>query len=414
MAMVNSHTSIFSSTFIHHHLQPSTTSSITKTTSYHHLPSFPIKSHNNSNSNSNSNSTRRTFQLLPRVAASSIPHPSSINVDYLETEFSGHGVSFTSLGSETCVVRMALDNGSVANLMLPSGLITSYKAPMWHGGLLELLHTTVSEGDGGGGGGGAVVRGGVSLAFRCEGGEGNGEVLWSPSFWNLRDVGGSPQESIQVELIASDPENKIQIKHIVTLQNDTISSEIVITNLRPSSLRVMGSIIGHLAVSTPEAAYAVGLESSNYFVKPPIFSNFSIIPPDLNKNDSDSRNSWGPAAFKQLLSGWGTGNRNDGRADKGQTDDEMEGEEDDNYKHLTEKLSLIYTSAPRSFTIMDRGKRNSVVLGREGFNELYLFSPARAIKHMASTRGIAQTGNHRSRVRMERGTTLAQPESLSE
>ncbi|XP_024985683.1 protein NDH-DEPENDENT CYCLIC ELECTRON FLOW 5 [Cynara cardunculus var. scolymus] len=361
MAMV--HSSIFSPNFIH--LQPST-NSITKIASS--FPSSPTKYHNNLNSHT------RNFRL-PRVA--SIPHP-PINVGYLETEFSGHGASFTSLG-ESCVVRMGLDNGSVATLMLPSGLITSYKAPMWHGGLLELLHTSVSEGEDGGG---AVIRGGVSLAFRCEGGgdEENGEISWSPSIWSLRNVGGSPQGSIQVELIASDSEHKIQIKHIVTLQNDAISSEIVITNFRPSSLRLMGSIIGHLAVSTPEATFAVGLESSNYFVKPPIFSNFSIIPPDFNKNDSDSRNSWGPTAFKQLLSGWGMGNPNDGRGDKGQKDEEMEGEEDGNYKHLTEKLSLIYTSAPRSFTIMDRGKRNSVVLGREGFNELYLFSPGSSHK----------------------------------
>ncbi|KAI3706522.1 hypothetical protein L6452_24322 [Arctium lappa] len=362
MAMV--HSSIISSIFIH--LQPST-NSITKIDSY--FPNFPIKSH------SNLNAHRRNFRL-PRVA--SIPHP-PINVDYLETEFSGHGASFTSLG-ESCVVRMSLDNGSVATLMLPSGLITSYKAPMWHGGLLELLHTSVSEGDDDDGGG-AVIRGGVSLAFRCEGDdEENGEISWSPNIWSLRNVGGSPQESIQVELIGSNSDHKIQIKHIVTLQHDALSSEIVIINLRSSSLRLMGSIIGHLAVSTPEATYAVGLESSNYFVKPPIFSNFSIIPPDFSKNDSDSRNSWGPTAFKQLLSGWGAGNPSDGCENKGQKDEEMEGEEDGNYKHLTDKLSLIYTSAPRSFTIMDRGKRNSVVLGREGFNELYLFSPGSSHK----------------------------------
>ena len=73
-----------------------------------------------------------------------------------------------------------------------------------------------------------------------------------------------------MELISSNSEEKVEINHIVTLQQDAISSEIVITNLRPSPLKLMGSIIGHLAISTPEATYAIGLESSNYFVKPPI------------------------------------------------------------------------------------------------------------------------------------------------
>ncbi|GKC76741.1 protein NDH-dependent cyclic electron flow 5, partial [Tanacetum coccineum] len=177
-----------------------------------------------------------------------------------------------------------------------------------------------------------------------------------------------------VELISSNSEEKIEIKHIVTLQQDAISSEIVITNLRPSPLKLMGSIIGHLAISTPEATYAIGLESSNYFVKPPIYSNFSIVPPDFSNNDSSSRNS-----FKQLLSGWGLGSPNDSFNDRTaknkQEDEDIEGEEEENYKHLTEKMSMIYTSAPRSLTIMDRGKRNSVIVSREGFDELYIFSP---------------------------------------
>ena len=47
--------------------------------------------------------------------------------------------------------------------MLPSSLITSYKTPMWHGGTVELLHTSVSKGENGG----AVIQAGVSLAFDC-------------------------------------------------------------------------------------------------------------------------------------------------------------------------------------------------------------------------------------------------------
>ncbi|KAF9609957.1 hypothetical protein IFM89_019513 [Coptis chinensis] len=67
-----------------------------------------------------------------------------------------HGVSFTEIG-DSCVVSMRLDNGSVASLMLTSGLITAYKAHMWHGSTLEVLHTIVSEGEGGA----AVIQGGM-------------------------------------------------------------------------------------------------------------------------------------------------------------------------------------------------------------------------------------------------------------
>lgn len=125
---------------------------------------------------------------LPAVASNSYQ---PINVDYLEREFSGHGVTFADIG-DNCIVKMELENGTMATLMLPSGLITSYKAPMWHGGTLEMLHTSVSEGENGE----AIIQGGVSLAFNC-GIEDDG-ISWSPNTWALHDVGGSPHKSIKV------------------------------------------------------------------------------------------------------------------------------------------------------------------------------------------------------------------------
>lgn len=129
---------------------------------------------------------KREFPL-PSVA--SIPFQ-PINLDYLEGEFSGHGVAFEHLG-DSCIAKMRLDNGSTATLMLPSGLITSYKAPMWHGGTVELLQTSVSQGEDGA----AVIQGGVSLALRFES---DGEISWSPSIWALQDISGNSQDSIQV------------------------------------------------------------------------------------------------------------------------------------------------------------------------------------------------------------------------
>ncbi|CAK9155930.1 unnamed protein product [Ilex paraguariensis] len=329
---------------------------VTKTT-FPYLPSSTLHCSN-----------KRDF---PLPAVSSIPYP-SINEDYLQSQFSGHGVTFSDIG-DSCVVRMGLENGSVATLMLPSGLITSYKAPMWHGSTLELLHTSVSEVESGG----AVIQGGVSLAFKCESEE---KVSWSPSAWALHQVRGSPQEYTQVELISSNSEHMVEVKHIVTLQQDLLSSEIVISNSQPTSLCLRGSVISHLIVSTPEATYAVGLEGSDFFSRPPVWSNFSIIPPDFDKRKGlGSKNLWDPMAFRELLSGWG-GVRDQNNADDVEriekaTDEELEGEEKENYKNLTEKMSRIYTSAPRNFTIIDRGRRNSIEVGRKGFNELYMFSP---------------------------------------
>ncbi|GMI79248.1 NDH-dependent cyclic electron flow 5 [Hibiscus trionum] len=220
---------------------------------------------------------------LPSVA--SVPYQ-PINVDYLEGEFSGHGVTFEGIG-DNCVAKMGLDNGSRATLMLPSGLITSYKVPMWHGGTVELLHTSVSEGDEGE----AVIQGGVSLALNCED---DNEVSWSPSTWSLRDVRGNSKGSIKVELVSRDSENMVETRYIVTLKEDVLTSEISVTNTKSTPLHWTGSIISHLTVSSPEATYALGLEGSNFLSVPPFSSNFGIIPPDLDEeNDSDIGQLWG-------------------------------------------------------------------------------------------------------------------------
>lgn len=328
-------------------------------------PYFPLIQQHNS-----INSKKRQF---PSSGVASIPYPlPPFNVDYLESEFSGHGVTFEDI-SDSCVVKMGLDNGSLATVMLPSGMITSYKASMWHGGLLELLHTSVSEGEDGSD---PMIQGGVSLAFKCESDD-DGGVSWSPNTWALRDVRGNPEKSIQVELISSNLEEMIEVKHILTLQQDLLRSELVFSNSKSSSLRLLGSVVSHLTVSTPEATYAMGLERSNFYTRPPLLSNFSIIPPKSGRRKDF--NLWNPFTVKEILSTWGAGKQNNAIDTKGrEREGDIEGEEDDNNKQLAEKMSRVYTSAPRDFTILDRGRRNSVVVGREGFNELYMFSPGSA------------------------------------
>lgn len=129
------------------------------------------------------------------LAVASVPYQ-PINFEYLQEEFGGHGVSFEGAG-ESCVVKMELRNGSTVTMMLPSGLITSYKALMWHGGKVELLHTSVSEGDNGD----PLIQGGVSLNFNFQtddDDDDDGELSWSPTNWVVHKIHGRPRESIQV------------------------------------------------------------------------------------------------------------------------------------------------------------------------------------------------------------------------
>lgn len=139
---------------------------------------------------------KREFPL-PSVA--SIPYQ-PVNLDYLEEEFRGHGVTFERL-DDSGIAKLKVENGSTATLMLPSGLITSYKPLMWHGTTQEVLQTLVSEGEDGS----PVIQGGVSLAVNFES---DGESSWSPSTWALHDIRGNSQDSIQVSQIISKILNK--------------------------------------------------------------------------------------------------------------------------------------------------------------------------------------------------------------
>lgn len=145
-----------------------------------------------------------------------------------------------------------------------------------------------------------------------------------------------------------------QVRHIISLGKDLLASEVVARNASTSPLKVMGSAICHLAVSTPEATYAIGLEGSNFFAQPPFVSEFSIIPPDPAKKIGQDpwKLVW---PFDKLLSKQNARNSS--------VEDDDEGEEVDGYKHLTAKLSRVYTSAPRTLTIIDRvSKLPSLVL----------------------------------------------------
>ncbi|XP_028780163.1 protein NDH-DEPENDENT CYCLIC ELECTRON FLOW 5 [Neltuma alba] len=307
---------------------------------------------------------------IPLVA--SVPYQ-PLNVDYLEGEFSGHGVTFEGVG-ESCVAKMELQNGSTATLMLPSGLITSYKSPMWHGEKMELLHTAVSEGEDGE----AIIQGGLSLNLNFQ--TDDGEVSWSPTNWVLHDIRGNPEESIQVELKSRTSEDVVELKYVVNLREDTLGSELEVTNLRSVPIQMTGSILSHLTVSTPDATYAMGLERSNYSSKPPFASEFFLSPPDFSQEGLGK--IWNFLAQKQLFPRWGAKNQNSNEAESSQLEDDGDAndEEMDNYKHLGEQISLVYTNAPRSFTVIDRGRRNSVLVGRNGFDEMYLFSPGSRVE----------------------------------
>lgn len=161
---------------------------------------------------------------------------------------------------------------------------------------------------------------------------------------------------MQVELSSKNAKGDVEVKHLITLGEDYLGSKIIIRNSNSEPLNLMGSIISHLTVSTPEATFAIGLEGSDYFNKPPVATDFSLLPPEFGeRNNQSSGKPSGPLAFMDIFSGWGgSKNQKPVHDPKGTAEETIGGEEDENYKKLEEEMSRIYTNAPRSFTVIDR------------------------------------------------------------
>jgi hypothetical protein len=207
---------------------------------------------------------------------------------------------------------------------------------MWHGASTEVLHTTVGEGPGGR----PVIRGGVSMDLRCARGVAGDAPpsSWSPGgAWSLRDVRGGPTGSIEVELVSLEPPGSgaAEAWCMVTLRPEALASEFTVTNAASSSSAVAlsGAVSNHLRVSTPDATYAVGLQGSDYRSREPLLSEFSILPPGYSTQPTTTSQqvNWVNRGLGMLLSGGG----GDRAAPVAQ---EPDGEEDDNYKHLTAEL----------------------------------------------------------------------------
>ncbi|XP_018469861.1 protein NDH-DEPENDENT CYCLIC ELECTRON FLOW 5 isoform X2 [Raphanus sativus] len=263
-------------------------------------PSLPLHFNNNVK-------RLESFHLPPPAAAAASSY-FPIDVEYLQREFSGHGATFEDIG-ETCVAKLKLDNGSSANVMLTRGVVTSYKVKVWHGGKVELLHTWVDQEQEE-----VVIRGGVSSAFSSSD---------ETNEWSLHGITGDSENCVQVELRRSDKKMKeIEMKQIITLRGDTLSIELWVTNKGVSPVNIKGcSLVSYLTVSTPEATYAVGLEGSDFVEKTPFLPRFGLVQGEEEEEDGQ----------------YG-----------------LSGEEESNYKQLSEEMSRIYTLAPSSFTIIDR------------------------------------------------------------
>lgn len=150
---------------------------------------------------------------------------------------------------------------------------------------------------------------------------------------------------MQVELICKDSEDMVEVKHIVTLKEDVLSSELVITNSKSSPIQLSGTLLSHLTVSSAEATFAVGLEGSDFFTTSPFLSSFGIIPSDFGlRKGVDFSQLWNQVSL------WSSRNTQS----ESEYDKDIKGEENDNYKQLGEEMSLLYTNAPRNFTIIDR------------------------------------------------------------
>ena len=87
-----------------------------------------------------------------------------------------------------------------------------------------------------------------------------------------------------------------------------------------------------------------------------MMSGFSTVPPDTNrKGASNSSQSLAQKALQSLFSRQEIEDKKDNEPmNEGFKIEESEAEEDDDYAPMIERMSRIYSNAPREFAIIDR------------------------------------------------------------
>lgn len=265
------------------------------------------------------------------------------------------------------MVEMEVENGSSAKLLLPSGLITSYKPLMWHGGCMEVLHTIVSgdsdqESS-------ASVQGGVGLHLNYTADEDG--TCWSATDWAVHSVSAKPDDAIQVTLRCCNTEGKLSVKYVVTLYDKLLTTAVLVDNVSSSPIELTSSVMTNLSLSTPDAAYAIGLRGCSYCTKAPLPSEFRIV--SNVEDESKPSSSW---LFLQHLFGTkeGSQKRKLSTGDEEGTESLWIVEEDD-FVHLRNKMSRIYFTPREQIRINDRGRRLTLILRKLGFEEFHLSSP---------------------------------------
>jgi len=161
--------------------------------------------------------------------------------------------------------------------------------------------------------------------------------------------------SLQIELASAAPGNAAAARCVVTLHPEALATELAVMNGASSPMALTCAVPSHLRVSTPDATYALGLLGSDYRSVEPALSEFSIIPPDYGAAQQSAagttaRHRWANRGLDMILSGG---------QDRGAAD-EPDGEEDDDYKHMTDAMCRVYSNAPKEFTIIDRVKNKNL------------------------------------------------------
>lgn len=124
------------------------------------------------------------------IAASSA---APISADVHEERFGQKGVSFKDAAGLS-IVELKIENGSSARIVLQTGVVSSYKAAMWHGGVEEMLHTQVSAS---GIAQGPVISGGIVLSV-SEFEKAEESLLSTDQCWNVEEVTSDPSQYVQV------------------------------------------------------------------------------------------------------------------------------------------------------------------------------------------------------------------------
>ncbi|KAK3164915.1 hypothetical protein QOZ80_1AG0026470 [Eleusine coracana subsp. coracana] len=154
----------------------------------------------------------------------------------LEKAFGRKGLKFAADPAGNATAELSVRNGSLLQLRLGDGLVTSYKPKVYWKEKDDCREVLYTVGDP------AKLKGGLGLVLNQVSSEGATEALLAGSDWTVKDVDSDSLDTMQLGCT----KGKLDISYVVTLYPLSKATALIMRNMGSKSVELTSAVLNHI------------------------------------------------------------------------------------------------------------------------------------------------------------------------